>query len=153
MKRTLQTAAIAACVCAALTAAPRAAAAIDHPNITPGSWELSMKIEVDGRPSMPEGMPATTIKQCIKPEQVQNNKSFADLMNKRGGKCEYTDFKTEGNKISYSFACQDGPSGTSEVVFGGTTYEVTTHAITPPHGNHPAMKMTQHLSGKRLGDC
>lgn len=155
MKRLLQTAVLATAACAALTVAPHIAAAgmDDHPNIHAGNWEMTMKTEFEGMPAMPGGMPSATIKRCVKASDTQSNKSFAELMSQHGGQCSYSDFKGDASKISYSFTCKDGLAGDTEILFGGDTYEVTTHALVPPRSKQPARKMTQHMTAKRIGDC
>jgi len=110
---------------------------------------ITSSMEMPGMP-MP---PARPITHCIKPDEIKDNQSFADSMLARNkGKCKISDVKFEGDKLSYSFACDGGASGTSEIVFGGTTYEGTTKMTVPGHGNGP-MTMTNHFKAKRVGDC
>jgi len=150
-KTLLYTSAIIAAL--AVGAATGTANAADHPNLQPGSWETSMTMEMAG---MPAGMPARppiTTTHCIKADQIKDNQSLADSMQTNSkSKCKVTDVKFESDKLSYSFTCDSGASGTSELVFGGTTYEGTTKISVPGHGNGP-MTMTQHFKSKRVGDC
>ena len=129
--------------------AGRAADAADHPNLQPGNWETSMTMEMAGMPSRPP----MTVTHCIKPDQIKDNQSLAERMQTNSkSKCKVSDVKFEGDKLSYSFTCDSGASGTSELVFGGTTYEGTTKVTVPGRGNGP-MTMTQHFKSKRIGDC
>jgi hypothetical protein len=64
-----------------------------------------------------------------------------------------SDYKTEGNKVSWSMRCEgDNPmTGTGEIVYSGDTY-LGTMKMTTGRGGQP-MAMTMKYSGKRLGDC
>jgi len=149
--RTSKTLLCTSAIIAALSAgaATGIANAADHPNLQPGSWETSMTMEMAGMPARP---PITTT-HCIKADQVKDNQSLADSMQTNSkSKCKVADVKFESDKLSYSFTCDSGASGTSELVFGGTTYEGTTKISVPGHGNGP-MTMTQHFKSKRVGDC
>jgi hypothetical protein len=131
-------------------AAGRAAYAADHPNLQPGKWETSLTMDMPGMPARP----AITTTHCVKPDEVKDNQSVAERMQANSkGKCKVSDVKFEGDKLSYSFTCDTGASGTTELVFGGTTYEGTTKIAISGRGNAPAMSMTQHFKSKRLGDC
>jgi hypothetical protein len=131
-------------------AAGRAAYAADHPNLQPGKWETSLTMDMPGMPARP----AITTTHCVKPDEVKDNQSVAERMQANSkGKCKVSDVKFEGDKLSYSFTCDTGASGTTELVFGGTTYEGTTKISISGRGNAPAMSMTQHFKSKRLGDC
>jgi hypothetical protein len=147
--RSLKTLLCASAIVGAALAGGRAAVAADHPNIQPGNWEITSSMEMPGMP-MPPARPMT---HCIKPDEIKDNQSFADSMQARNkGKCKISDVKFESDKLSYSFACDSGASGTSEIVFGGTTYEGTTRMTVPGRGNGP-MTMTNHFKAKRVGDC
>jgi Protein of unknown function (DUF3617) len=124
-------------------------AADEHLNVQPGNWEVSLAMEMPGMPSRP---PIVTT-HCSKPEQVKDAHSFADMMQERNrGKCKVSDVKLERDKLSYSFACENGGSGSTELAFAGTSYEGTTKITVAGHGAAP-MTMTQHIRAKRLGDC
>lgn len=147
--RTLKTLLWASATLAAALAAGRAANAADHPNLQPGNWETSFTMEMAGMPPRP----AITSTHCIKADQVRDSKSFAEHMQEHNkGKCQVSDLKLDSDKLSYSFACENGASGTTELAFGGTTYEGTTKMSIPGHGGAP-MTMTQRFKSKRIGDC
>jgi hypothetical protein len=146
---TLKTLLCASAILGGVLAGGRAAGAADHPNIQPGSWEITTSMEMPGMPARP----AMTNTHCIKPDQVKDSQSFADSMqDKNRGKCKVSDLKVASDKLSYNFACEGGATGTSELVFGGTTYEGTVKISVPGRGNGP-MTMTQHFKAKRVGDC
>jgi hypothetical protein len=146
---TLRTLLCASAILGAVLAGGRAASAADRPNIQPGNWEITMSMEMPGMPARP----ATTSSHCIKPDHVRDSHSFAESMQERNrGKCKVADLKLESDKLSYSFTCESGATGTSELVFAGTSYEGTNKMTVPGRGNGP-MTITQHIKAKRLGDC
>ncbi|HLX06864.1 MAG TPA: DUF3617 family protein [Thermoanaerobaculia bacterium] len=131
------------------TAAAENGAAADHPNLKPGSWEITTAMEMEGMPPRP-GFTNTI---CIKPDQIKDSHAFAETQQgQRGGKCKVSDLKFEGDKLSYSFACEHG-SGTTELAFGGTTYEGTIKITASGRGNSAPMTIIQHVKAKRTGDC
>jgi hypothetical protein len=133
----------------AVLAGGRAADAADHPNIQPGNWEITTSMEIAGMPPRP----AMTNSHCIKPDHLRDSQSFADsIQESKRGKCKVSDLKLESDKLSYSIACESGATGTSELVFAGTSYEGTNKMTVPGHGNGP-MTITQHIKAKRIGDC
>lgn len=146
---TLKALLCATAILGAVLAGGRAANAADHPNVQPGNWEITVSMEIAGMPPRP----AMTSSHCVKPDQVKDSQSFADSMQERNrGKCKVSDLEFESDKLSYSFACDSGTTGTSEIVFAGTTYEGTNKMTVPGHGNGP-MTITQHIKAKRIGDC
>jgi hypothetical protein len=151
MKPTARLLEIVLCAPAILGVAVAAANAADRINLQPGNWEISITNEMEGMASM--SMPPMTVTHCIKSEEVKDPRSFVDAMQKRNGKCTLSELKQEGDKWSWNFACENGPSGTTEYLFGGTSYEATSKISVPAKDKHGAMKMTQHIKGKRLGDC
>src|ERR1044072_3261103 len=74
-----------------------------------GRWEV--KIEMEG---MPQAMPARTTIQCITPDDAKDpQKSMPESGRGRGnGDCKMSDYKTEGNKVSWAMKCE-GPQAMS----------------------------------------
>jgi hypothetical protein len=56
-----------------------------------------------------------------------------------------SDYKADGNKVTWMMSCKD-MAGTAELVFKGDTYEGQMN-VTSPH------EMVMKMSGKRVGDC
>jgi Protein of unknown function (DUF3617) len=139
----------ALCAAAVLLATTAAANAADPVHVTPGNWEIASSIEM---PNMPP-RPPMTMTHCVKPEDVTDSHTFAERMQQRNGKCTFSDFKVGGDKMSYSFTCENAASGTSEVVFAGASYEATTKVTVGANGNRPAMTMISHVKARRVGDC
>ncbi len=151
--RTLKILVCALAVAGIALAAGRAAAAengaaANHPNLKPGSWEISTTMEMTGMPPRP----AFTNTVCVKPDQIKDSHAFAQTIQQRNDKCKVSDLKVDGDKLSYGFACEHG-SGTTELTFGGTTYEGTIKITTSGRGNNGPMTIIQHVKAKRTGDC
>ena len=119
------------------------------PNMTPGLWEINMKSEIQGMPGG-MGMPATTMRQCVRPADVQDSKRTVP---QQDPKCEMKDYKLEGNTASWRFECK-GPetmSGSGNMTYSGNSYSGTTKMSMKQQGR--VINMNQSYSGKRLGDC
>jgi hypothetical protein len=142
----------ALCAAAVLLAATAAANAADHINIAPGNWEIVSSMEMPNMPSMAQ-RPPMTLTHCVKPEDLGNSHTFAEKMQQRNGKCTFSDFKFDGDKMSYSFACENGGSGSAEFTFAGTSYEATTKITVPATDKHQGMTMISHAKARRVGDC
>lgn len=118
-----------------------------------GNWEVTM--EMQGA-NLPPGMPPIKTTQCITKEQAADPQKFLPAQPQRGGTqndCKVSDYKTEGNKVSWSVSCTTPQqmNATGEMVYSGDTY-VGTLAMNMSRGGQP-MSMTTKMSGKRLGDC
>jgi hypothetical protein len=121
-----------------------------------GKWEVKAEIEMPNMPNMPAGMqmPAFTTTQCITPEEAKDpQKSMPQ--GGRGGRgavpenCKVSDYKVDGNKVSWSMKCEPPQemTGTGEFTYSGDTY---TGVMTMNRGGQ---MMTMKYSGKRIGDC
>ena len=113
-----------------------------------GRWEVKMEMEM---PGMPQAMPARTTIQCITPDDAKDpQKSMPENGRGRGASnCKMSDYKTEGNKVSWTMKCE-GPeamSGSGEFIYGTDSYTGTMKM----EGGRGAM--TMKYTGKRLGDC
>jgi hypothetical protein len=140
-----------ACCAAVIAGGSISAAEDDKPNMQPGNWEITISMEMEGMPVNLSKKPLTS-SHCIKPEDVKDFHTIAENNQPRDKKCKVGDLKRDGDKVTYSFTCEGGASGTSEVIYKGTTYEGTT-VMNVGAGPQGAMRMTQRFKGKRLGDC
>lgn len=115
-----------------------------------GKWEVKMEMDV---PGMPAGMPPMSTTQCITPEEARDPQK-AMPQGGRGGRgmneaCKVSDYKVEGNKVSWSMKC-DPPqamTGTGEFTYSGDTYTGVMKM------DRDGQVMTMKYTGKRLGDC
>ena len=131
-----------------LSAAPSIAA---EPHMKPGLWEITTTIEA---PGMPMAIPPTTRTQCYARKDVDDPKKVAPSAPRKDESCAMTDHKVSGNKVTWSVQCQGrrAGGGTGEMVLKGDSYEGTIKMSShdPRRGE---MQMTQHIKGKRVGDC
>ena len=117
-----------------------------------GKWEIKMEMEM---PGLPAGMPPMTTEQCITPEEANDPQKMAPPMGRGrggrgGGNCTVSDYKVDGNKVTYSMKCdgREPMSGTGEFLYAADSY---TGVMTMDMGGRGTMKMKSN--GKRLGDC
>ena len=113
-----------------------------------GRWEVKLEMEM---PGMPAGMPPQTTTQCITPADAADPQKSMPGRGRGGeqGNCKVSDYKVEGNKVSWKMKCEgrEAMSGTGEMVYGTDSY---TGAMTMDMGGR---SMTMKYTGKRLGDC
>ena len=119
-----------------------------------GRWEIKMEMDM---PGMPAGaMPPITTEQCITPAEANDPQKMAPPMNGRGrggrggGNCTVSDYKLDGNKVTYNVKCtgEQPMSGSGEFLYAPDSY---TGVMTMEMGGRGTMKMKH--TGKRLGDC
>lgn len=125
-----------------------------------GNWEITMEMQMPNMPNMPQGMSMPPMKttQCItKEEAADPNKAMPKGPPQRGGgpppDCKVSDYKTVGNKVSWSMVCSGAQpmSGTGEFVYQADAY-TGTMVMNMERGGQ-GMPMTMKYTGKRLGDC
>jgi hypothetical protein len=142
---------VALCAAIIAGAATAAAVAADRPDFQPGKWELTINMKMEGMPFDMPSKPVTTT-HCVKPEDIKDTQTIAESNLEKKRKCKIADLKQDGDKVTYSFTCEGGANGTSEIVYQGTSYEGTT-VMNMGSGPKGPMKMTQTFKGKRVGDC
>jgi hypothetical protein len=112
-----------------------------------GKWEVKMDMEM---PGMPMKIPTVTSTQCITPEEASDPQKTVPQGGGRGNQnCKVSDYKTDGNKVTYSMKCdgKDPMTGSGEFIYGADSYTGTMKI------DSKGQAMTMKYSGKRLGDC
>lgn len=110
-----------------------------------GLWEMTTQMKMEGMPEgMPGGMPPMTHRQCIDKEQM------VPTQENRNQDCEKIKQSISGNTVTWSMRCTT--HGQVSEMDGETTYTGTTMKGTM-HMTTQGMKMTSHVTGKRLGPC
>ena len=114
-----------------------------------GNWEVKMEMSMPGMPAMP---PITTTQCITKEDALDPQKAVQGPPGGRGGgggNCKVSDYKVDGNKVTYAMSCEGAEkmSGTGEFTYAGDTYTGTMTVNAAGRG------MTMKYSGKRLGDC
>lgn len=119
-------------------------------HLKPGNWQITIRSEMQGAPFTP---PPMTFNRCITPDQANDPKSLTK--NERNQDCEMKDWKQTGNKLTWSMVCHKHggtQTGTGEMEFSEDSYTGTsTVEMDNPRMGH--IKMVQHMSGQRTGDC
>jgi hypothetical protein len=113
-----------------------------------GRWEVRTEMSM---PGMPMSMPPTTTIQCITPADANDPQKAMPPQDSRRGEndCAVSDYKTDGNKVTWSTKCTKPQpmTGKGEMVYTGDTYTGTMTM------DMSGMAMTMKYTGKRLGDC
>ena len=110
-----------------------------------GRWEVKIEMQMASMT-----MPPQTTTQCITPQEAADPQK-AMPQGGRGNNptdCKISDYKTEGNKVSWKMDCEkEKMTGSGEFTYAGETYTGTMNV------KAQGQDMTMKYSGKRLGDC
>jgi len=119
--------------------------------LKPGLWEITSTMDM---PGMPVPIPPRTHTQCITAKDADDPKKFAPESSGKDQECSLKDYKATGDKVTWSVECQGKRPGrgTGEMVLKGDTYEGTIK-MTVSDPRRGEMQMTNHVKGKRVGDC
>ena len=131
---------------AALALLVTAVAVQAAPNMQAGLWEIATKMDM---PGLPSGMGQTTVRQCIRPADLDDPKKTIP----QDARCQVKDYKLQGNTASWSVECkgEGAMTGSGTVTYSGNSYSGTTKMSVKDGGRR--MDMTQTFSAKRIGDC
>ncbi|MFO7861380.1 MAG: DUF3617 family protein [Desulfosalsimonas sp.] len=117
------------------------------PNIKEGQWEITTDLEI---PGMSSDMP----QQSFTHTECLNNDDYVPQGSQNkgaGGDCEIKNVRTSGDTVSWTMHCNTGQGnmdGEGTITYRGDTFEGTINTVM-----QGGMKMTQHLQGRRIGDC
>ena len=118
-------------------------------NLHEGLWEITTKMEIEG---MPMKMPARKRTQCLTNKNML--KTMVPKEQAQEEECKITDQKISGNTVTWTMKCsgKDAMEITGKTTYHGDTFEGTIIMISndPDEGK---MKMINHISGKRVGEC
>lgn len=115
--------------------------AASGPNMKEGLWEITTKTKMPG-----VEMPPMKHTQCITKNDLVPQSS------QPGQECKITETKVIGNTVTWTMQCKtqgEEMKGTGKITYSGDSFEGTI-IISMPQAN---MKITTHISGKRIGDC
>jgi hypothetical protein len=116
-----------------------------------GRWEVKTEMSM---PGMTMNMPATTTTQCITQAEADDpQKQMPPEGRGMPSGCKVSDFKVDGNKVTYNVTCTSPQPATmaAEMVYGVDKYDGTM-TMQMSRGGQP-MTMVMKYTGKRLGDC
>jgi len=115
------------------------------PNMQPGNWEITMKMQIEG---VPFSMPPMKMNHCYTQKDIEDSKNTLPSGSNKKNDCEVKDMKAVGNSATWNIVCKDGSKGTGDISYKGTTYD-STMKMTGKDG----AKSTTNIKAKRLGDC
>jgi hypothetical protein len=129
-----------------LAAAFGVPASAQGPNMQPGLWEVTIRVEVPGRPA-----DVNTMRQCLTAEQVRQAASANPTTPQ--GDCTVSDYKATAEGASWKFECRgENPmSGSGSIAWQGASYSGASR-VEMRDGGRPIV-VDQTYSGVRVGDC
>ena len=117
------------------------------PNMHPGLWEITTKIEI---PGMPMKMPPTKTTQCLTRDNLVPRQS------QLGGNqsCEVTNTEFKGDTVVWDMKCtgEEAAEAHGEITYHGDSFEGFIKMNMNVSGEGKK-QMTLYLNGKRIGDC
>ena len=118
-------------------------------NLHEGLWEITTKMEIEG---MPMKMPPRKHTQCLTNKNML--KTMVPKEQAQEEECKITDQKISGNTVTWTMKCkgEDAMEVTGKTTYHGDTFEGTITMI-PNNPEEGKMKMINHISGRRIGEC
>jgi hypothetical protein len=121
--------------------------ALAESNVREGLWEITIKMEMAGKPA--HAIPPTIQTLCLTdknklPELLQKDQS-----------CQITDTKTDGNEASWKMRCQGQGNlitGSGRIIYKGDRFDGIIH-IRMQQADAEPLKLTQRIDGRRRGEC
>lgn len=118
------------------------------PNMQPGKWEITSRMEI---PGIPYPMNDMTMQHCFTAADVaQGEKSVQPDMGDNPEHCQVSNYTLQGNTATWSLRC-DNMSGQGSMTYSGDSYTGTTEFQVQAEGVMQSMKQT--ISARRVGDC
>lgn len=120
------------------------AACSSGPNMEDGMWEMTTTMEMEGMPAGMPQLPPMTHRQCLTSDKM------IPTQQKRNQDCEVLEQDISGDTVTWKMRCTTG--GMVSEMSGSSTYSgdsMEGSSVMTTKG----MKMTSHVTGKRLGPC
>lgn len=121
-------------------------------NMQEGKWEMTVQMDMSGMPNMPVKIPPMTFTQCL------SKKDMVPQKTEKNTDCKMISNKIEGNTVTWVMQCKhkDGSVTDSDgkITYKGAGFDgvVNIKMQGGKRGGSPS-KMSQKISGKRIGDC
>ena len=116
------------------------------PDMRPGLWEITSRMEM---PGMPMQMPAQTHRECLTRQQMVPRAGDEGM-----GDCKIGQQRISGNTVTWTLECDGGASlrARGEITYRGDSFEgkITLPVKDPDMG---AMNMINRISGRHIGKC
>jgi Protein of unknown function (DUF3617) len=117
----------------------------------PGKWEITAQMEMAG---MPSKMPPHPMTHCVTKEDADNPESVVPKSSRaKDSNCKVSDFKIDGNKVTWSMKCEGEHAATShgELTFSEDSFAGWSKMKMSAEGQEH--EMTVKYTGKWLGPC
>ncbi len=113
-------------------------------NVKKGMWEISNHMNVSG---LPIKIPDTKISQCIDAQTI-----IPKADKKINKYCKIIEQKIVGDTVTWKMQCTNKMQSHGSITYHGETFDgiITTTTKVPPIGT---MIMTNHITGRRTGEC
>jgi len=113
------------------------------PNVKPGKWEVTTRMEM---PGMQMNMPPMTHTQCI------TETDYVPQTGQPGEECEVTRTRVSGDTVTWTMHCRGKGgemNGTGKVTYQGDSFkgEISMSVVAT------GMSMTIYTNGRRIGAC
>ncbi len=115
-------------------------------NMHEGMWEMTMKTEM---PGMRFEIPPVKFNQCM------TKKNAVPQRRGENKDCQVKDTRIEGNAVSWHVQCRTKSGtvdGIGKITYRGDSFEGVMKTVSNS-GKAGKMEITQHMSGRRIGDC
>jgi hypothetical protein len=118
-------------------------------NLHEGLWEITTKMEMEG---MAMQMPARKHTQCLTKKNML--KTMVPKEQTQEEECKITDQKVSGNTVTWAMKCSGKATMevTGKTTYRGDTFEGSMIMISTD-SDRGKMKIINHISGKRIGEC
>ncbi|MGH8705793.1 MAG: DUF3617 domain-containing protein [Burkholderiales bacterium] len=128
-----------------LAAALAAAPALAQPQVRPGMWEYTMKMDMGGK-----GQPMQMQhKACLTKEQIARNEHMVPRQGKDDTDCKVTSQKVEGSTVSFVMECTKPEPMRTE---GRTTFKGDSFQSDLSFTGRN-QKFKQQVTARRVGEC
>lgn len=129
-----------------LFAATPAALAIP-PEMQPGLWEITSKMEMPGMPRMPPQV----MRNCYTKKDLEDGRRTVPQSGDKN--CEIRDYKLQGNTATWNMECKGeaAMTGSGTMTLGAQSYTGSMKSRTKQGGK--TIEMNHSWSARRVGDC
>ncbi|MBW1660055.1 MAG: DUF3617 family protein [Deltaproteobacteria bacterium] len=122
------------------------------PNMNPGKWEITTKVEM---PGMPMKMPPITTTQCLtKDSYILKEPPKPGAAGEMKSPCKVTNSQVKGDTVIWDMVCegQEGMTYHGELTYHGDTMEGFIKMV-PKSQGEGNVPVTLRMKGKRVGPC
>jgi hypothetical protein len=117
------------------------------PEMQPGLWEITSRMEMPGMPKMPPQV----YRHCYTKKDLEDAKRTVPQGGDRN--CEVKDYRLQGSTATWKMECRGeaAMTGTGTMTFGAQSYTGSMKSRMRREGT--TIETTQSWSAKRIGDC